>query len=76
MHRSAPVDPLRRLEELAPFLAYVEPASGVIEDIPELRSPDCELLVSLLEEGLPALIAADSAAGGGARTGARTSVFS
>ncbi len=53
MHRAAPVDPLQRMEELSPFIPFVAPAGGVVEEIPELRSSGGELLVSLLEESLP-----------------------
>jgi hypothetical protein len=49
-HRMAPVDPLRRVEELAPYLRYLEPAGGILEDVPELRSDAGELLPTLLEE--------------------------
>jgi ribonucleoside-triphosphate reductase len=54
-HRVAPLDPLRRIEELAPYLRYLRPAGGVVDDFPELRSSARELLLSLLEESLPAL---------------------
>jgi ribonucleoside-triphosphate reductase len=50
LHRMAPVDPLRRVEELAPYLRYLEPAGGVLEDVPELRSDAGDLLPTLLEE--------------------------
>ncbi|MBI4602112.1 MAG: hypothetical protein HY721_09145 [Planctomycetes bacterium] len=53
LHRMAPVDPLRRVEELAPYLRHVEPAGGIVEDFPELRSAAGDLLLSLLEECLP-----------------------
>jgi hypothetical protein len=49
-HRMAPVDPLRRVEELAPYLRYLEPAGGILDDVPELRSDAGELLPTLLEE--------------------------
>ena len=57
VHRSAPVDPLRRLEALAIFLPFVRPAGGIIDEVPELRSSDRELFLSLLEESVPALLA-------------------
>jgi hypothetical protein len=57
LHRTAPMDPLRRLEELSPFLAHVYPQGGIMEAFPELKSPDCEVLLSLLEECLPLLAA-------------------
>ncbi len=53
LHRMAPVDPLRRVEDLARFLPYLRPQGGIIEHFPELRSSSRELLVSLLEECLP-----------------------
>lgn len=55
LHRSAPVDPLGRLEEMAPFLPYVAPTGGVVEDFPELRGADREVLTSLLEDAAPFL---------------------
>jgi transcriptional regulator NrdR family protein len=54
MHRSAPKDPLRRIEHLALFLELVVPG-GLIDDSPELRSGGEELIQSLLEESLPCL---------------------
>ncbi len=57
LHRMAPVDPLRRVEELAAYLRYLAPSGGVIEDFPELRSSAKELLLSLLEECLPIVAA-------------------
>lgn len=53
--RTAPVDPLKRLEELSRFLDDIDPSSGVVEEVPELRGGDCELLLALLEESLPIL---------------------
>ena len=55
LHRRAPVDPLRRVEELSRFLRQVRPSGGIIEDFPELRSSSRDLLVSLLEGCLPVL---------------------
>lgn len=52
-HRMAPADPLRRVEELAPYLEYVETSGGIVEDFNELRSSAKELLLSLLEGRLP-----------------------
>jgi len=52
-HRMAPADPLRRVEELAPYLEYVETSGGIVEDFNELRSSAKELLLSLLEGCLP-----------------------
>jgi len=52
-HRMAPADPLRRVEELARYLGYVEPSGGIVEDFNELRSSAKELLLSLLEACLP-----------------------
>ena len=49
------MDPLRRVEELAPYLRHLTPAGGIVEDFPEMRSSAKELLLSLLEECLPAL---------------------
>ena len=50
LHRMAPVDPLRRVEELAVYLRFLAPAGGFVEDFPELRSSAKELLLTLLEE--------------------------
>jgi len=53
LHRMAPLDPLRRVEELAGYLKYLRPAGGITEDLRELRGSPRELLVSLLEECMP-----------------------
>lgn len=50
IHRMAPVDPLRRVEELAAYLRFLHPANGFVEDFPELRTSAKELLLTLLEE--------------------------
>lgn len=50
LHRMAPVDPLRRVEELAPYLRLLAPSGGFVEDFPELRGSAKELLLTLLEE--------------------------
>lgn len=52
-HRMAPVDPFRRVEELTRYLGLLEPAGGIVEDFPELRSSAGDLLSSLLEECVP-----------------------
>jgi ribonucleoside-triphosphate reductase len=52
LHRMAPVDPLRRVEELAAYLPFVEPAGGLIEEFPELRRSASEILPALLEDSL------------------------
>lgn len=62
-HRMAPLDPLRRVEELSPYLSYTEPAGGLVEDFRELRGAAQELLPSLLEESFAVLDAAGSASG-------------
>jgi transcriptional regulator NrdR family protein len=54
LYRNAPVDPLRRIEHLGAFLAWVDPL-GLIEDSPELRGGGPELILSLLEESMPYL---------------------
>jgi hypothetical protein len=57
LHRRAPVDPLRRIEELAPYVKLVAPSGGIVEDLPELRSSARDLLGSLIEECLPLVTA-------------------
>jgi len=54
LQRTAPVDPLRRMEHLGGFLGHLEPV-GVIEESPQLRNAGGELILSLLEESLPYL---------------------
>jgi hypothetical protein len=49
----APVDPLRRIEELAGYSRIVWTEGGIVEDLPELRASPQDLLVSLLEECAP-----------------------
>ena len=53
LHRMAPVDPFRRVEELARYLRILESDGGFVEDFPELRSSSSDLLLSLLEECAP-----------------------
>ena len=52
-HRHAPIDPLKRLQELVSFAPRVRLVDGVVDDMPELGSSDGDLLVSLLDESLP-----------------------
>jgi hypothetical protein len=59
----APLDPLRRVEELSPYLSYAEPAGGLVEDFRELRGAAQELLPSLLEESFAVLDAAETRLG-------------
>jgi anaerobic ribonucleoside-triphosphate reductase len=53
IHKMAPVDPFRRIEELSHYMSLLDLAGGFVEDFPELRSSAHDLLISLLEECRP-----------------------
>ena len=69
LHRMAPVDPFRRVEQLAEYLRYVDAAGGFVEDFPELRTSAEDLLSSLLEECAPLVAPGDRESSGDASTG-------
>ena len=53
LHRLAPVDSLERVEALVPYLPFVRPLGGIVEDLPQLR--DKALLPFLLKDSLSIL---------------------
>lgn len=76
IHRMAPVDPLRRIEDLAQYSRIVGTDGGIVEDLPELRASPQDLLVSLLEESAPLVGGAADVAAGDSRRGAATLIES
>jgi len=70
LHRMAPVDPLRRIEDLARYSRIVGTDGGIVEDLPELRASPQDLLVSLLEESAPLVGGAADVVAGDSRRAA------